>query len=141
MANIKNITDVPVATSIDGLNFLVNDNGSAKQIAASAVGAQADWNETDETSPAFIMNKPTGGSVVSYYLTNNFLWKDSGYTDAVTLSEFQNAFMSGIVRLRNSSAVGTIIGYVVTDNNKIALIYNLGYNSTLNLYITNYVSE
>lgn len=59
MANLKNITELPVAESVEGLNFIVNDNGSAKQIAASAVGAQADWNVTDETSPAFIANKPT----------------------------------------------------------------------------------
>lgn len=58
MANLKNITDLPVAESADGLNLIVNDNGAAKQIATSAVGAQADWAETDETSPAFIKNKP-----------------------------------------------------------------------------------
>lgn len=58
MANLKNITDLPVAESAEGLNLIVNDNGSAKQIAASAVGAQADWAEMDETSPAFIKNKP-----------------------------------------------------------------------------------
>lgn len=58
MANLKNITDLPVAESAEGLNLIVNDNGSAKQIAASAVGAQADFAVTDETSPAFIKNKP-----------------------------------------------------------------------------------
>lgn len=58
MANLKNITDVPVAESAEGLNLIVNDNGAAKQIAASAVGAQADFNVTDESHPAFIKNKP-----------------------------------------------------------------------------------
>lgn len=58
MANLKNITELPVAESAEGLNLIVNDNGAAKQIAASAVGAQADWAETDETSAAFIKNKP-----------------------------------------------------------------------------------
>lgn len=49
MANLKNITELPVAESADGLNLIVNDNGAAKQIAASAVskvktvnGAQPD---------------------------------------------------------------------------------------------------
>ena len=56
--NLKNITELPVAESAEGLNLIVNDNGAAKQIAASAVGAQADWAETDENSPAFIKNKP-----------------------------------------------------------------------------------
>lgn len=58
MANLKNITDVPMAESAEGLNLIVNDNGAAKQIAASAVGAQADWAETNESSAAFIKNKP-----------------------------------------------------------------------------------
>ena len=58
MANLKSITELPVAESAEGLNLIVNDNGAAKQIAASAVGAQADWAEMDENSPAFIKNKP-----------------------------------------------------------------------------------
>ena len=58
MANLKSITELPVAESADGLNLIVNENGAAKQIAASAVGAQADFAVTDETSPAFIKNKP-----------------------------------------------------------------------------------
>jgi len=58
MANLKNITEVPMVESAEGLNLIVNDNGAAKQIAASAVGAQADWAETDASNPAFIKNKP-----------------------------------------------------------------------------------
>lgn len=58
MANLKNITDVPVVESAEGLNLIVNDNGAAKQIAASAVGAQADWNVEDTSSPTYIKNKP-----------------------------------------------------------------------------------
>lgn len=58
MANLKNITELPVAESAEGLNLIVNDNGAAKQIAASAVGAQADWNVEDATSPSYILNKP-----------------------------------------------------------------------------------
>ena len=58
MANLKNITELPLAESADGLNLIVNDNGAAKQIAAHEVGAQADWAEMDENSPAFIKNKP-----------------------------------------------------------------------------------
>lgn len=58
MANLKNITELPMAESAEGLNLIVNDNGSAKQIAASAVGAQADWNEKDENSASYIKNRP-----------------------------------------------------------------------------------
>lgn len=38
MANLKNITDLPVAESSKGLNLIVNDNGAAKQISANAIG-------------------------------------------------------------------------------------------------------
>lgn len=38
MANFKNITDLPIAESAEGLNLIVNDNGSAKQIAADKIG-------------------------------------------------------------------------------------------------------
>ncbi len=58
MANLKNITELPVVESADGLNLIVNDNGAAKQIAVSAVGVQADFAVSDENSPAFIKNKP-----------------------------------------------------------------------------------
>jgi hypothetical protein len=49
---------------LTGVNFIVNDNGSAKQIAATAVGTagtscvQADWNQNDPTAPDYIKNKP-----------------------------------------------------------------------------------
>ena len=58
MANLKNITDLPMAESTEGVNLIVNDNGAAKQIPANEVGAQADFLEEDETHPGFIKNKP-----------------------------------------------------------------------------------
>ena len=38
MANLKNITNLPMAKSSEGLNLIVNDNGAAKQISADAIG-------------------------------------------------------------------------------------------------------
>lgn len=68
MANLKNITDLPMAESAEGINLIVNDNGSAKQIAASAVGGaqgvQADWSIEDESNPAFIKNRTHWAKVV-----------------------------------------------------------------------------
>ena len=57
MANLKNITELPVAESAEGLNLIVNDNGAAKQIAASAVGAQADFSQNDSTKPDYVKNR------------------------------------------------------------------------------------
>ena len=70
MANLKNITDLPLAESTEGLNLIVNDNGAAKQIAADEVGAQADWAVTDENNPAFIKNKPEVSSK-AYYIDDS----------------------------------------------------------------------
>lgn len=39
MANLKNITDVPMAESADGLNLIVNDNGAAKQMPANKLSS------------------------------------------------------------------------------------------------------
>lgn len=46
MANLKDITDLPVAASAKGLNLIVNDNGAAKQIAADAIGKVKSVNGT-----------------------------------------------------------------------------------------------
>ena len=59
MANLKSIVDLPVAESVENATLIVVEGGVAKQVPASEVGAQADWNEADETSPAFIKNKPS----------------------------------------------------------------------------------
>lgn len=52
MANLKNITDLPVVESAEGLNLIVNDNGAAKQISASAIRGTSNWDEL-ENKPFF----------------------------------------------------------------------------------------
>lgn len=64
MANLKNITDLPVAESAEGLNLIVNDNGAAKQIAASEVGVKS-WNDLKDkpfyTETEVILERQTLG--------------------------------------------------------------------------------
>ena len=50
MANLKNITELPVAESADGLNLIVNDNGTAKQIAASSFNPKTDFIALENNS-------------------------------------------------------------------------------------------
>lgn len=38
MTNLKNITDLPIAESAEGINLIVNDNGSAKQLDPKFLG-------------------------------------------------------------------------------------------------------
>lgn len=58
MPNLKDITELPLAESAEGVNLIVNDNGAAKQIAANLVGARADWNQNDPTAKDYIKNRP-----------------------------------------------------------------------------------
>lgn len=45
MANVKNITDLPIAESTEGLNLIVNDNGAAKQIDSVEIAGAKSWND------------------------------------------------------------------------------------------------
>lgn len=101
MANLKNITELPVTESADGLNLIVNDNGVAKQIAASKVGAQADWNVEDENSPAFVKNKPVIAQTdwnqndpsAPNYVKNRPFYEET--TEALILERYQTRNFSG----------------------------------------------
>lgn len=103
MANLKNITELPVAESADGLNLIVNDNGTAKQIAASAVSVQADWAETNESSAAFIKNKPeiSGGSCNCMIINMN--------EDNVDNQVYPNGLYDTIVRMIENNIFDTFI--------------------------------
>ena len=121
MANLKNITELPVVESADGLNLIVNDNGSAKQIAASAVGAQADWSVTDETNPAFIKNKP---------LYNDKIWEVIHEEQEIVFdynSSVEYGFTSGTLTayphiLSGDYPEGTECKVVIDDEEYIATI-------------------
>ena len=66
----KKLTDVDLIETATNPNLLIEEDGDIKKISASNVAApqvQADWNETDDTSPAFILNKPELSSGVITY--------------------------------------------------------------------------
>ena len=65
------LSEVPVTEEVsEDTHVLVETEGKIKRVSKSKIGAQADWNETDETSPAFIVNKPKslGAGVAKYFL-------------------------------------------------------------------------
>lgn len=94
MANLKSITELPVATSADGVNLIVNDNGYAKQIAAGAVGAQADWSVEDEANPAFVKNKP-------FYDTREYSGIDITFDGDLTGKEYVDGGSMCLVKISN----------------------------------------
>lgn len=93
MANLKNITDLPIAESAEGVNLIVNDNGAAKQIAAnSVVGKVKTINgvEPDENGNVEI-DIPEGFSGNSYDMVINGgdITATDGIFDAI-VSSFDN---------------------------------------------------
>ena len=59
MAEFKKLSAVEVVEAVsETANVLIEENGVIKRAAKSEIGAQADWAEMDESSPAFIKNKP-----------------------------------------------------------------------------------
>lgn len=95
---IKKLNEVTLVESVgDEANVLIEENAEIKRVPKTAIGAQADWDETDETSPAFIMNKPEslgGYTYYSYY--NNKLHKSDGTysleTEEPTRAEFESEY-------------------------------------------------
>lgn len=140
MANLKNITELPVAESADGLNLIVNDGGSAKQIAASAVGAQADWAEMDETSPAFIKNKPVEEWDLDFAIIGTFVVTDEEngtgemnfeYTvnSINTFENIKNKILSGVQP--KCKVKETTTGFENTDT---SLRYTESFNTMYSAY-------
>lgn len=55
-------------------NLLIEENGEIKRLSTDNINfggsgqqVQADWNETDDTSPAFIANKPSVNGEIVYF--------------------------------------------------------------------------
>jgi hypothetical protein len=63
----KKLSDVEVvAEPLETANVLIEENGVIKRAPKNEIGAQADWAETDSSSPAFIKNKPVTGKELIY---------------------------------------------------------------------------
>lgn len=142
MSNLKKITEVPVVESTENINLLANSNGSAVQVAANKIGAQADWNETDEASPAFIMNKPTslgGGGCILYGIYNGIYDADG---TKINFDRFKQDFSSGIIRFSynvppsfNDLNIGTVIGYSLYSDSAHRVYGIDGEGQVSNIYI------
>jgi hypothetical protein len=118
MSNLKKITEVPVVENVENINLIANSNGAAVQVAANQIGAQADWNETDESSPAFIMNKPTslggGGVEVVTYVISEPSIMDPDYnviTAATLIQKFNAGATIRCLDRFNKNICGTVVGY------------------------------
>jgi hypothetical protein len=142
------LSDVTLVNEVSkDVNVLIEDNGEIKKVSKSNIGAQADWNETDEGNPAFILNKPTslGGyayyAVYSYYITK---CEEPVYpenwdkeTTTVTAEEFVNDYKSKPIMLMMNGDQVNDYGYGLIPlvncvynayyANKLGLVYFIGY--------------
>ena len=128
----KKLTDVELVESAVEPNLLIEDGGDIKKISASNIAVpqvKADWNEEDETSPAFIMNKPDlssvggGANVVTYTVVSGALQLDGVNTTAqAVIDEWNNG---SILRINETNALGSVvsINYTVASGVTNATVY------------------
>lgn len=115
------LSEVEVIGSPVNPNFIIEDEGEIKRIPPEAITpshVQADWEETDTSSPAYILNKPEslgggGGEVVQYYLDSGTL-KEQITSAAASKAAIVNQWNTGarirIINGLNSTTSGDVIG-------------------------------
>ena len=131
------LSEVEVIESPVNPNFIIEDEGEIKRIPPEAITpsqVQADWDETDTSSPAYILNKPEslgggGGEIVYYYPASGGLWEEA--TSALaSKATVANQWNTGArIRIRNSLN-GTISGDV------IGVSYSLGSGDVTLSYVS-----
>lgn len=129
----KKINTVDTVSTIDNnINLVVEQTGTVKRmnIADIPQRAQADWNETNESSPAYILNKPDlssvggGNASITYFIMSyganlgdppivkvGDTWATA---TPLTKSAVVDAFNNGIVRMKyaaNANSVVTLLSY------------------------------
>ena len=131
------LSEVGVIESPVNPNFIIEDEGEIKRIPPEAITpsqVQADWEETDASSPAYILNKPEslgggGGEIVYYYLSGVGLWEEATSVMASKATVVDQWNTGARIRIRNSLN-GTISGDV------IGVSYSLGSGDVTLSYVS-----
>lgn len=132
------LSEVEVIESPVNPNFIIEDEGEIKRIPPEAITpsqVQADWEETDASSPAYILNKPEslgggGGEIVYYYLSGGGgLWEEATSVIASKATVVDQWNTGARIRIRNSLN-GTISG------NVIGVSYSLGSGDVTLSYVS-----
>lgn len=137
------LSDVALVDNIsEEVNVLIVENDDIKKAPKSKIGAQADWNETDEGSPAFILNKPTSlGGYAYYAVYGNYIVKrddctypaDGINSSTVTVDEFVNDYKSKPIMIIN--AKDGLDSYNYGIHPLVNCVYNSYYANRLGLVI------
>ena len=119
------LSEVTVAEAVkETAHVLVENEGEIQRVPKNQIGAQPDWNETDETKASCILNKPTslgsGGGYTYFSYYSNKLHKSNGTystdTELVSAVEFENVYLkSPIMILTNDNAKRPLLNFYYSD--------------------------
>ena len=141
------LSEVEVIESPINPNFIIEDEGEIKRIPPEAITpsqVQADWDETDASSPAYILNKPEslggGGEVVQYYLDSGILKEyvtSAAASKATIVDQWHAGARIRIINGLNSTTSGDVIGvsYSLLSgaiSSNVTLSYVQGGSTTIN---------
>ena len=139
----KKLSEVEVIESPVNPNFIIEDEGEIKRIPPEAITpaqVQVDWDETDASSPAYILNKPEslgggGGEVVYYFLSSATLMEEATSAIASKATVVDQWNTGARIRIRNGLN-GTISGDVIgvsysLGSGDVALSYVSGGTTTI----------
>lgn len=119
---------ITILTDENG-NILTDENGNTLIAKGPEANHNPDWNETDESSPSFILNKPTGmgGGYTYYVISNNWLYKASNPSEAndsnliKNIKTFEQDYLSGPIMLHmknmaNDRTYFPCIAFAISDS-------------------------
>lgn len=145
---MKRLSEVSKVENVNSdATVLIEQNGEVARAHKGKIGAQADWNETDETSPAFIMNKPIGANVDKFYYVSNstyigFVHGTDETGEQVRGQALKDSFDSGNVVLLSgygmafgggSNGSSMMVGYALSESSTILIVIP---NNNTNEFIT-----
>lgn len=116
------LSEVEVIESPVNPNFIIEDEGEIKRIPPEAITpsrVQSDWDETDASSPAYILNKPEslggggGGEIVYYYLNSGILMEEATSAQASKATVVDQWNAGARIRIRigfGNTTSGDVIG-------------------------------
>ena len=100
------------------------------------VNVQADWEEDDTTSDAYIVNKPTLGSVAEKDFTTNVRPNDSGIPDSNAIYHAITSAVSSIWKPHGNITVSELLPSLLIEEN-IGNIYNVTDSGITTQYFIN----
>lgn len=139
---------ITILTDENG-NILTDENGNTLIAKGPEANHNPDWNETDESSPSFILNKPTGmGGVgnVCYVISGPYLYKTSNPSEVsesnrvTNINACLNEYMTTGIMLHHLGNFDRNVGVYVPclSFGLTTGCYNIACVTPGNNYISNY---